>query len=131
MTDAAQELGKRVRAYREALGYTLSDLAKRSGVSRSYIYQVERGVSSPTHEKVVALARALDVGVPVLLGVDTAENEPAEVPEALGEYARQAQLPAADVTFLAGLRYRGRQPTTVEGWRALYAIIKATMDGEP
>src|SRR5437868_15383482 len=111
MADAATWLGERVRAYREALGYTLSDLAKKSGVSRSYLYQVERGTSSPTQEKLSALATALGVRITDLLGVEAGESEGGEVTESLAAYARQAHLPPADVAMLANIRYRGKQPT--------------------
>jgi transcriptional regulator with XRE-family HTH domain len=37
------KIGEQVRAYREARRLTLSDLAKKSAVSRSYLYQVEAG----------------------------------------------------------------------------------------
>ena len=41
-------LGARLRLEREARGWSLSDLAARSGVSRAMINKVERGESSPT-----------------------------------------------------------------------------------
>jgi len=48
MSEQGTGLGQRVRQYREAQGYTLSELAKLSGVSRSYLYQVDSGEFSPT-----------------------------------------------------------------------------------
>lgn len=131
MADTATRLGERVRAYREALGYTPSDLAKKSGVSRSYLYQVESGASSPTQEKLSALATALGVAITDLLGIASAESASGDVPDSLMEYARHAHLPPTDVAMLANIRYRGKQPTTVDGWRALYSIIKATAGEEP
>jgi transcriptional regulator with XRE-family HTH domain len=126
----AAKLGKRVRAYRDALGYTISDLARESGVSRSYLYQVEEGTSSLTHEKLSSLAEALHVTIAELLGSDADMPEAPVVPPKLEEFAQQAKIPSADVIMLANIHYRGKQPTTVEGWRALYAIIKATTGGE-
>ena len=131
MADGTSPLGPRIRAYREALGYSLSDLAKKSGVSRSYLYQVESGTSSPTHEKLLDLAKALDVSVADLLGVGATKPDTPDVPESLAAYAEQAGLPSADIATLANIRYRGKQPTTVEGWRALHYIIKATTGEEP
>lgn len=131
MVDAASRLGERVRTYREALGYTMSDLAKKSGVSRSYLYQVESGTSSPTREKLSALATALGVKITDLFGIDADESTDGDIPDSLADYSRQAHLPPGDVEMLANIRYRGKQPTTVEGWRALYSIIKATAGEEP
>jgi transcriptional regulator with XRE-family HTH domain len=119
-------LGERVRAYREAQEYSLSDLAKKSGVSRSYLYQVESGASSPTEEKLLALATALGVTVTDLLGIDAT---PPAVPDALATFAQEANLPSGDVEMLARINFRGKQPTTSEGWRALYLMIK-TMSEE-
>lgn len=116
-------LGARVHAYRTARGYTFSELARRSGISRSYLYQVERGESSPTGEKMRALAAALDVTLQDLL--DDANDPDRELPEALRAFARQARLAPADVAVLAEIRYRGQQPATAEGWRMLYAILRS------
>lgn len=41
-------LAARLRAEREARGWTLADLAARSGVSRAMVSKVERGEASPT-----------------------------------------------------------------------------------
>jgi len=120
---SGQGLGARVRAYRTERGYTFSELARRSGISRSYLYQVESGASSPTGEKMRALAAALDVSVQDLL--DGAAGPDSDVPATLQAFARQAQLPPADVAMLAGIRYRGKQPATAEGWRMLYAILRS------
>ncbi len=118
-------LGKRVRQYREDRGYSLSELAKQSGVSRSYLYQVESGASSPTEEKLLALASALGVTITDLLGVDAM---PVSIPDALATFAKQANLPSGDVDMLTHINFRGKQPTTPEGWRALYLMIKATSE---
>jgi transcriptional regulator with XRE-family HTH domain len=120
-------LGARVRRLREERGYSLSDLAREAGIARSYVYQVERGESSPTHEKIEAIAHALGVGVGELLGLD--ELEPA-VPDSLRTYAQQTRLPPADVRMLAQIRYRGKQPTSPEAWHALYSVIQSLADSQ-
>jgi len=66
-TPLAGPIGARIRAWREQKGMTLTDLAEASGVSRSYLYQIERGASEPTVSKAVALARALGIALPTLL----------------------------------------------------------------
>lgn len=125
MGSQGQTLGDRVHHFREALEYSLSDLARESGISRSYLYQVESGESSPTEEKLIALSNALQVSVADLLGVH--EDEP-NIPESLEAFAREAKLPPNDVRMLARIEYRGKQPTTVEGWRYLYSAIRATSE---
>ena len=127
MNNSATTLGQRVRMYREARKLSLSDLTKTSGVSRSYLYQVENDASSPTEEKLVALANALGVTVTDLMGVD---EDAQHIPESLAVFATQSGLLPSDVSMLARIHYRGQQPTTAEGWRALYSVIKATSTGD-
>lgn len=62
-TDINLRIAARVRALREARGYSLDGLAGRCGVSRSNISLIERGVSSPTATVLDKLATGL--GVPL------------------------------------------------------------------
>ncbi len=126
MASKSIKIGEQVRAYREARRLTLSDLAKKSAVSRSYLYQVESGISSPTEDKLSSLAEALDVTVADLVGLHAPEN----IPEALSTFAKNAGLSPSDISMLANIHYRGKQPTTVEGWRMLYSVIKASADSD-
>lgn len=50
------------------MGYNLADAARESGISRSYIYQIERGESQPTIDKLQALAGAYKTTVGYLIG---------------------------------------------------------------
>jgi transcriptional regulator with XRE-family HTH domain len=54
-------IADRLRLEREARGWTLSDLAARSGVSRAMISKVERREASPTAAVLVRLAGAFDL----------------------------------------------------------------------
>lgn len=60
-------LGARLRAEREARGWSLTDLSERSGVSRGMISKVERGESSPTASLLGRLSGALNLTVSTLL----------------------------------------------------------------
>jgi transcriptional regulator with XRE-family HTH domain len=53
---------------RKELGLTLSDVASRSGLARSYLYQIERGESIPTLEAAKKLAKGLETTVAELAG---------------------------------------------------------------
>lgn len=56
----AQTVGERLRQAREALGWTQSELAKRCGVDRTYIANIETGRSTrPEH--MAEIARVLKV----------------------------------------------------------------------
>jgi transcriptional regulator with XRE-family HTH domain len=68
-TDPAA-VGSRVRALREAMGFSLRDLADRSGVSAPMLSQVERGETSPTLSIASRIAGGLDLSLSQLLRLD-------------------------------------------------------------
>lgn len=67
-------VGSRVRLLREAMGYSLRDLADRSGVSAPMLSQVERGETSPTLSVASRIARGLDLSLSQLLRLDEGES---------------------------------------------------------
>ncbi|MDK2821405.1 MAG: hypothetical protein PWP31_1370 [Clostridia bacterium] len=52
--------GKRIRELREGRGYSLHDLAERSGVSVSYLSEIERGAKRPSLKIIDKIAEALN-----------------------------------------------------------------------
>jgi transcriptional regulator with XRE-family HTH domain len=64
---AETRLAERLKLDREARGWSLADLAERSGVSRAAISKIERGESSPTAGLLVRLADAFDLTLAGLL----------------------------------------------------------------
>ena len=57
----AEQLGSQVRALRLAVGISAAALAETSGVSRSMLSRIERGLVSPSIEALERIANALDV----------------------------------------------------------------------
>jgi len=57
------ELAKRITALREAKGYTVNGLATRSGVSQSFLRDIELGKKKPTVDTMDALCWALDISL--------------------------------------------------------------------
>lgn len=64
------EFGRRLRALRKARGWTLAQLAERSGLAISTISKTERGLMAPTYDRMLQLALGI--------GVDMAEFFAAE-----------------------------------------------------
>src|SRR5262249_32457732 len=60
-------LGARIRVERENRGWSLPDLAERSGVSRAMINKVERGAASPTASLLGRLSGAFGLTLSMLL----------------------------------------------------------------
>jgi transcriptional regulator with XRE-family HTH domain len=84
--DTADALARNLRRLRTERGLTLDELARRAGVSRSMLIQVEQKRVNPTLATLVRLAQALDVGL-------------AELVE-LGSRTRVRMIPAGDVAEL-------------------------------
>ncbi len=55
------DIGKRIRALREAKGLSQGDIEKRSGLLRSYISRVEGGYTAPSLTTLDKFAKALEV----------------------------------------------------------------------
>lgn len=65
--DTADALARNLRRLRAERGLTLEELAKRAGVSRSMLIQIEQKRVNPTLATLVRLAQALDVGLAELV----------------------------------------------------------------
>ena len=63
----AQSIGTTIRATREVQQITLSDLAKRAGVSKSVVSRIEAGLTSPTAVMLAKLAEGMTVSLSTLL----------------------------------------------------------------
>jgi XRE family transcriptional regulator, master regulator for biofilm formation len=63
--------GLRIKCFREKKNYSLTELAKRSGVSKSYLSQIERNLQiNPSLQLLSKLAKSLECSVDDLLGPD-------------------------------------------------------------
>lgn len=71
----AREIATRIRAEREKRGWSLADLAERSGVSRAMISRIERGEASPTATLLGRLSAAFGLTLSTLLSGAEAQGE--------------------------------------------------------
>ena len=69
-TETLGAIGARVRSLRDAMGFSLRDLAERSGVSAPMLSQVERGETSPTLAVAARIAAGLELTLSQLLRLD-------------------------------------------------------------
>jgi len=72
--DPATSVGPRIRALRDAMGFSLRDLAERSGVSAPMLSQVERGETSPTLAVAGKIAAGLELTLSQLLRLDEGQH---------------------------------------------------------
>jgi transcriptional regulator with XRE-family HTH domain len=66
-------IGERVRERRHARGWTLDELAERSGVSRRMLVNVEQGATNPSIATLLRLSKALAIGLPSLVAPSDGE----------------------------------------------------------
>lgn len=70
-----KDFGARLKALREKRGLSQAELADMAGVFKGQLLRYEHGRSSPTAEKIVALARVLRVSTDALLRGDRKGEE--------------------------------------------------------
>jgi len=59
--------GRSIRSYRKQRGMSQEDLAEKSGLSRNYISDIERGVRNPSLLALIGITRALRMALRDLL----------------------------------------------------------------
>jgi transcriptional regulator with XRE-family HTH domain len=68
----ARAIGGRVRQGRAGRGWTLDQLAERSGVSRRMLVSIEQGSANPSIATLLLISDALGIGLPALVEMDQA-----------------------------------------------------------
>jgi transcriptional regulator with XRE-family HTH domain len=66
----ARAIGARVRHGRSSRGWTLDQLAERSGVSRRMLVSIEQGAANPSIATLLLVSDALGIGLPALVELD-------------------------------------------------------------
>jgi transcriptional regulator with XRE-family HTH domain len=66
-------LARKIHELRKAKNLTLDELASETGSSKSYIWELEKGSSRPTVDKISKIATALGVTLEYLLDENQAE----------------------------------------------------------
>lgn len=121
-------LGARIRALRDAEGLSLGDLAEKTGVSKSYLWNLENkpGHQKPSADTVYAIAKVLGTTMSALLGRRLLSEPPDEIDETLQQFAKKAKLSQGEVRTLASINWRGDPPKSAERWRFVYDALKAS-----
>ena len=147
MTIDVRLLGKRLKQARELRGGSLSGLAARANVSKSYLAKLERGeIENPGLKTLQAITRALELTLSDLLPTpESAEPQPGEesaiaaherlledLPPGLRQFLDQKEkegerLPADVVRSLASIQFRGKKPQGVQDWQFLYDAITRSL----
>lgn len=123
-------VAKRVAVERQLRGLSLSQLADKAGISKSYLSQLESGKQeNPSLDVLNKLADALGITVGRLIGIQTVAVDPPQAAdevlpslrEFLDERRQQGRpVPEGDVRMLIQIQRRSPNDTTKQDWISLY-----------
>jgi transcriptional regulator with XRE-family HTH domain len=126
-------LASNLRRFREEKGLSLDEVAKAAGISKAYLWELERdtdGVKKPSAAVLMQIAKALSRTLAELLNLPTVQTTEGEIelPTALVALrdrlkALGQQLSDSDLQDLAKTRFRGGQPQTPDEWHQLYLLM--------
>ncbi|GIN92581.1 hypothetical protein J6TS1_32540 [Siminovitchia terrae] len=69
-------IGKKIYNIRRKKGMTLSELAKRSNISKSYLSVIERSINeNPSIQVIHKIAAGLDVDIKTIIGTDKEQKQ--------------------------------------------------------
>ena len=118
--------GTIMREQRKKMGITLSELSRRSGISRAHLHSIESGDSNVSADKLITLAQALGLLVSNLIGeIDGWRGFSLNIPEPLERFADENGLQPADVVMLWRInRWAGCEQSKTD-----YAVIMTVIKG--
>lgn len=130
-------LASKITGLREALGLSQDELAKKSKISKTYLWELENdksGAKKPSADVLLRIAKALSTTIGDLLElptVKTAAGAPVELSASLRAFQQRMEqlktpLSEQDLHDLATMRFRGGQPQTVDEWNQLYLTLVNT-----
>lgn len=118
--------GQRLRDLREQRDLSLDDLAAEAGVSRAYLWRLEKKPdSNPSLELIEKLAEGLGTTVGRLLPgvVEAGVDQDVAIPPSLVACKAQYGLTPGDVQDLARINFRGGHPLEPDDWYQLYLTL--------
>jgi transcriptional regulator with XRE-family HTH domain len=130
------KLQERLKEVRTVRNLTLKELAARSGLSVSYLSDLERGRTTPSLGTLEMLATALDMTViDVLTGVDfggepTEASLPAGLAALLADPEYGHDMTPEWLAMLSKIHWRGRRPQTKRDWLELSLYLKRLLEAE-
>lgn len=125
----AQNIGREIRRHRVESGRSLGRLAEDAGVSKGYLWKLEKGdvEARPSAETLYKISRALGTSMSALMGKSVLVDDPSELPPALITFADQEGLGARDRAMLAQINFRGKQPEDPEDWAFIWHAIRRSV----
>jgi len=138
-----ESVGQRINYIRKHKAYTLDYLAKRAGVSKSFLWEVENDRSGISGERLLRVANILEASLDFLLrGQPAPENYRApaiEIPVELSEFAEELgftykktlTLLEISSSIVARRSTKSRGQKTKDDWQILYKGVRQFLEESP
>ena len=131
-------LGDRIKARRVELGWTQDVLARKAGISKGFLSDVENAKRSVRADTLLDIARVLSRSLDFLMtGDDTDKGYPKEVeiPASLAVFAEQEELSFRRTLMLLDIRRRilahrstsGKEALDQVDWQQFFESVKDFM----
>lgn len=124
-------LSDQIRKRRLEQNLSLTELARRSQISKGYLSQIENNSYGPrpSADVLYRIAFVLGTSVGVLLEkqIMSTNDELTDIPEGLRNFALAERIPEEEIKMLAQIHYRGHRPYTADDWKFLYESIKRSV----
>lgn len=132
-------LGQNIRDRRTARGWSLGDLADKTGLSKAYLSDLENGRGGrPNIQYLMQVAETFGATIDDLVSGTTepsvaaphaAAGDADVLPLGLREFADKNGLRPDEISMLAQLHFRGGRPRDAEAWGAIFQVLKAVSGG--
>jgi transcriptional regulator with XRE-family HTH domain len=129
-------LAVRIRTLRTEARLSLEELATKAGVSKTYLWELEKdeaGVKKPSADVLLRLSAALSTTIADLMSLPSVrvQQDQVQIPPSLNEFQKRMEvmktpLSQDDLRDLAAMKFRGVQPQTADEWHALYLVLAAS-----
>jgi transcriptional regulator with XRE-family HTH domain len=127
--EQSMQLGERLRELRLLRALTLLQLSQATGLSVSYLSDLERGRTTPSLETLEKLASVYDVPLGQLMAsVDGRITAPEqELAPGLQKLLDEGVVDLPTARDLSRIELRGKRPQTADEWRELYFHLRTLM----
>lgn len=136
----SSSVGERIKLRRLELDWTQDQLCTKTGLSKSFLSELENGKRSVSASNLLDIARALSVSLDFLMTGKASKEAPAEVaiPASLAKFAAQEGLSLRQTLMLLDMQKQivahrsARKKEGLEGvdWQKFYEGVKEFLESE-
>ncbi len=133
-------VGERIKKRRQELGWTQDQLARKAGISKSFLSDLENGKRSVSANNLLDIARALGVSLDLLMTGAASQDQQTEVPipASLARFAAEEGLSFRQTLMLLEMQQQivahrsAKKKDWLESvdWRKFHEAVKEFLEDE-